>query len=185
MQATHVKKDKSETRNNLTNLVSQCILTPVMARSGDVLKRIQSALVVDASRLREISEEMDKRAEAHHRYIALRRESEAHEKSAQHLMALLGPDGFLGAMKTDKSDAIGWQVEIVPSPAELRAQAALWEHTAQYLRFVSDARIGEIVDFLSLLSIETSKQAIESAIRTHPKVFAVKRKGREKFISLK
>ena len=156
-----------------------------MARAHDVLSRIQGALTVDAARMREISAEMAKHADAHYRYLALQRESAEHEKSAQGLMALLGPKAFVALMTNDKTENIGYEVEMSPSPAELRGSAALWEHLRNYMRFVPESQVGEIVEFLQWLGIETSRQAVESAIKTHGKVFQIKKRGRERFVSLK
>jgi len=156
-----------------------------VARAHDVLSRIQGALTVDAARMKEISVEMAKLADAHYRYLALQRESAEHEKSAQGLMALLGPKAFVAVMTNDKTENIGYEVDISPSPAELRQAASLWEHVRNYLRFVSESQVGEIVEFLQWLGIETSRQAVESAIKTHGRVFQIKKRGRERFVSLK
>lgn len=177
---------RSTEATNILTRGALVVLNSRMARISDVQRRIRGALVLDAKRLREIADEMDKIAEAHNRYLALQRESEAHEKSAHGLAALLGPDGFYEVMTSDKSEAIGYQVEVIPSPRELRDRAALWEHVAQYLRFVPEgAQVGEILAFLAALGIETKRQAIESALRTHRGVFSVRKRGREKIVTLK
>ena len=165
--------------------VASLLHTNDVARAVDVVTRIRGALAVDAKRMRELAEEMNKHAEAYNRYVALQRDAKAHEQSAQALTALLGAEGFKIARADDKSDSIGNEIDIVPSPRELRDKAALWEHIEQYLRFVPEAQVNEILEFLAWMRIETSRQAIESAIRTHPKVFRVKKRGRDKFISLK
>lgn len=174
----------SEARYVLTRVAS-LLHTTGMARAVDVFNRIRDALVVDAKRQREIGEEMHNLSDAYNRYIALQRESKAHEESAKGLQALLGPKAFVEAMKQDKSAAIGEELEIYPSARSLRESAPLWQHVQQYLRFVPEAQVGEIVEFLAWLEIETSRQAVESAIKTHPRIFAVKKRGREKFVSLK
>jgi hypothetical protein len=157
----------------------------VVASAQDVFTRIRGALIVDAKRLREIATEQEKFSEAYNRYLALQRESRAHEESANALRALLGPDAFVEAMSTDKSDAVGWEIEMSPTAQELREKTALWQHVRQYLRFVPEAQAGEMVSFLQWVGIRVTRQAVESAIRSHPREFAVKTRGREKFISLK
>ena len=158
---------------------------PPMSRAMDVLGRIRSALVFDAKRLREISAEMETLADAYHRYSALRDESDKREKSLHGLKALLGHDMYYKVMREDETSTIGEEAETRPTAYELRAATPLWEHVVNYLRFVSEARVGEIVDFLEWAGLDANRQAIESAIRAHPRTFAVKKKGREKFVSLK
>jgi hypothetical protein len=165
--------------------VAELCFNPFVARAHDVLSRIQGALTVDAARMKEIAVEMAKHADAYYRYQALQRESAEHEKSAHGLMALLGPKAFVAVMAGDKTENIGYEVDMTPSPAMLRESTPLWEHVRSYLRFVSESQVGEIVEFLEWVGIETSRQAVESAIKTHGKVFQVKKRGRERFVSLK
>lgn len=156
----------------------------VMPRTKHVLKRIGAALATDGKRLKELFEEMNKHAESYNRYLELQRESEALEESARRLTALLGPNGFRRALRGDKSDTIEGMFGSAFRPKEMRDKAALWEHVAQYLRFVSEARIGQILGFLSQLGIDASRQAVESAVGTHSKVFVIRKRGGEKFIAL-
>jgi hypothetical protein len=173
-----------EATKNLTDVVLM-LHSIAVARSQDVFSRIRGALVVDSKRLREISAEMDKLSESYNRYLALQREAKAHEDSSNALRALLGPKAFAEAAMTDKSDAVGYEMEIYPTTEELREAAPLWQHVQQYLRFAGEVQVGEVLSFLDWMEIKTSRQAVESAIRVHPRVFAVRKKGREKFISLK
>jgi hypothetical protein len=180
---------KAEARNNdARKLLTE--LAPILhdadvARAKDVFNRVRDALVVDAKRQRELGKEMHKLSDAYHRYLALQRESKAHEDSANALKALLGSKAFIEAMSEDTSEAIGDELEIYPTVGDLRQAAPLWQHVQQYLRFVPEAQVGEIVEFLDWLEIETSRQAVESAIKTHPKMFKVRKSGRESFVSLK
>lgn len=174
----------TEARNMLTELAPM-LHDADMARAQDILKRICDALVVDAKRQREIAVEMHKLSDAHYRYLALQRETKAHEDSSNALKALLGSKAFVEAMSEDSSDAIGEELEIYPTVRELRESAPLWQHIQQYLRFVQEAQVGEIVEFLAWMDIETSRQAVESAIKTHSRIFKVRPSGRERFVSLK
>lgn len=182
MQRTEIHKN--DAKNLLTSFAS-LLQDSSVARATDIFRSMRDALALDAKRMEEISGELTKLADSYNRYLALKREQETHYKSSRQLAALLGPRGFLDAMKSDKSDAIGEHIEIIPSPAELRESAPLWQHVYQYLRFVPEAQVNEIVLFLNGLQIYTSRQAVESTIRTHPSLFRVKKRGREKFISLK
>ncbi len=167
-------------------LAKPCYGGRVMARVMDVLRAIRNRLAHDASQLDEAAKEMDKLSPQYNRFLDLQHKAVEHEQSIQGLMALLGPKFFCEAARTDETDAIGNQVEITPSPATLRAKSQLWESVHHYLRFVSEgeAQVPAILDFLAWVEIKTSRQAVESCIRTHPKVFRVRKKGRAKFISL-
>lgn len=174
----------TDASNSLDNVAAICF-NPFVARAHDVLSRIQGALTVDAARMKEIAVEMAKHADAYYRYQALQRDSAEHEKSAHSLMALLGPKAFVAVMTGDKTENIGYEVDVTPSPTMLRDSTPLWEHVRSYLRFVPESQVGEIVEFLEWVGIETSRQAVESAVKTHRKVFQVKPRGRERFVSLK
>jgi hypothetical protein len=179
-----IRARKNEAINNLTS-VARVLHDSRMARATDVFDRIRDALVVDAKRQKEIRAEMHNLSEAHNRYLSLQRESKAHEDSANALKSLLGPDALIAAMKQDDSDSIGSEMEIYPAVAQLREAAPLWQHVQQYLRFVPEAQVGEIVDILRWLKIEANRQAVESALKTHSRIFRVRKQGREKFVSLK
>jgi hypothetical protein len=54
------------------------------------------------------------------------------------------------------------------------------------LRHVNEARIAQIeVFFESIKFREGNRNSIESALKRHPRIFELERKGREKYISLK
>ena len=171
--------------NNSLDSVAKLCHNQIVARLGDVLVRVRGALQVDATRLRELSTEMEKYADAHNRYLALERETAEHEKSAHALIALLGPKAFLNVMKHDESGVVGDEIDIYPSAADLRDRTPLWEHVRTYLRFVSEVQVNDVVMFLKWLGITCSRQAVESAVKAHKETFAVKQRGRERFISLK
>jgi DNA-binding transcriptional regulator YdaS (Cro superfamily) len=155
-----------------------------MASATEVLTLIGAALAHDARRLKYLSEEMAKHADSHSRYLGLQRDSETHEESARGLTALLGAKGFQRLLCEDKTDAIERQLNGAPSPTELRNGAVLWQHLAQYLRFASQAQMEQILDFLAQLEIDATRQAVESAVKTHPRVFAIMKRGRQRFITL-
>jgi len=54
-----------------------------------------------------------------------------------------------------------------------------------FLRFTPEAQIHEILDYFTHTGLTATKQGIDAAVRTHPNVFGVRRRGREKFLYLK
>lgn len=148
-------------------------------RHQDVKQKIVAALTVDAKRLAEISEEMSKYGEAYHRYIALQREQRAHEESAKKLVGLIHEQ--INDLDLSDQNQFWEEFELWKDPTDLE----LWEAVQQYLRFVEEAQVGEILAFLTWAEIKTSRQAIDAVVSRHKKVFQIKKRGREKFVSLK
>jgi hypothetical protein len=190
MQAT-AEQTKTRIGNNgqqqvLDNVSLICYSSSRMARLlKDTMEAIRNRLVHDAARLEEISKQMGELSRSYNLYVDLLRERESHENSAQKLIGLLGPDQYFNAMTTDETVTIVDKIEEAPGAATLRQELSLWEAVKQFLRFVPEARIREILEFFKLVGIEATRQAVESSIRAHPKTFRVIKRGREKFVSLK
>ena len=51
----------------------------------------------------------------------------------------------------------------------------------QYLQLVPEARLEEILEVFKRLKIDTNRQAIESSVRQHAKLFGIRKEGRERF----
>ena len=154
-----------------------------MARNRDVFDRAVATLVLDANRLKTLADEMRALSSGYNRYLALQREAESHEASSKRLVGLLGDKGLEVAQ--DENGIIRSEVEAYPDAMKVRDGLPLWELVAQYLRFVPEAQVGDILSFFDWMAIEVSRQAVEAAINSHLTVFAVRKKDREKFISLK
>jgi hypothetical protein len=74
----------------------------------------------------------------------------------------------------------------MPTPEDLRAELPLWQAVQEYLLIVHEAKVGEIVSFFSEVGIpNTTRQAIESALKRHAKTFQTVKRGKEKLVSLK
>lgn len=182
---------KFDARNNshVDILASTCevVDTLQVPRARDVLSTMHAAILTDAKRLGELATQRQARVEcslteAHYRFLANMRETEATEKSLHAVVALIGPAGFNQLMDADKSGRVWFETELSPSPTELRDQATLWEHIHTYLGFVREARISEVGEFFLSVGIVTTRQAIESSLRTHPKAFGLRKRGRELFL---
>lgn len=182
----YISEAKLKQKKLLDFLARVCFNRQVMARVGDIIRAMSHHLAHDAQRLGEIADEMDKLRPTYNRFLDLQREALTHEKSSQKLIAVLGPGHFLRAMKEDSTDAIGDQIEITPSAKELRRELSLWEAVEQYLRFhpEGEAQVTGIVDFLLSVGIRTSRQSVESCIKTHPQTFRARKQGRLKYVRL-
>jgi hypothetical protein len=71
-------------------------------------------------------------------------------------------------------------------PEELRDNLRLWRAVREIVRVCGECSVGEIQKALVSLGLEdTTRQAIESALRQHKAEFVLSKRGREKFVDLK
>jgi len=141
-------------------------------RAEALIQAIENRIKHDDQEAKRIVGAMAELSATYNRYLDLQNQLSAHERSSEKLKALLGP----GPIPLGDQDS---------EAEELRSELELWEAVEQFLRFVPEARLREIVEFLEATGIKTSRQAIEACLRAHPKVFAVRVKRRVKFVSLK
>jgi hypothetical protein len=142
---------------------------------GDILVGVKGQLEYDRDKLSDIRNEMDSLRQQYNRYRDLSEQLDKREDSMNKLVALLGP----------KLNAIIGEVPLYNQIRQQNPQLELWEAVEQFLRFKSEARVNEILEFLKMVGRSTSRQAVEATINVHPKVFTVRKHKREKFISLR
>ena len=65
------------------------------------------------------------------------------------------------------------------------SQYPLWKIMREILRQVPEMRVYEVESHLERLGVKVSRMAIERAIATHHKQFAITKHGREKFVAWK
>jgi hypothetical protein len=154
---------------------------PRLAPDPPVEKEMRMRLRYDAERMKAIEHRMQQLAASYNEFLDLRRESAERKEKMERLAALIGPeDGETIALQNDPV-----YCSLQKDLAELRAALPLWEAMKEYLSFVSEARVGEMEDFfLHFGYSEGNRQAIESALKRHPKEFRIRRRKREKYISL-
>ena len=170
--------DNPSTHHNTLTHGSLSIYAHAMPSMPDVIARISSRLAADAERLKDLAAEREELASAYHRYVDNQEEWVRRERSAKAALAFLGGPAV---EKLTKSGTTWAGVDWVGSAANLRKAAALWEHIEQYLRIVPEAQVNEILAVMERLGIDASRPAIESAVRTHPNVFGIRKRAREKF----
>jgi hypothetical protein len=146
-------------------------------------RQMRQRLHYDAKRTKEIKERMEVLATAYNEFLDLRKEHEERKAHMIVLYGLIGDDSY-----TSDPDWVENKVrELVSGNADtMRSQLSLWEAMKEYLQYVPEARIGEMEEFFSHIGYEEgNRQAIESALKRHPKEFSVRKKKREKYLSLK
>jgi hypothetical protein len=148
----------------------------------DVLAALNSRTQHELRRLVEIRTTMNELSEAFHKYVDLRAELEARQKNLEKIRGTLGKE--YAPTSEDPEDPV-WDLAAEPAD-NLRKNVALWEAAEQILRVSGEMRISDLQMMLGILNfMHVTRQGIESAISTHKNIFVTKKKGREKYVSLK
>ena len=146
-------------------------------------RQMRQRLHYEAQRTKEIKERMEALASAYNEFLDLRTEHLGRKAHMSLLYGLIGDDSY-----TTNPDWVETAVrDLVSGNADtMRSQLPLWEAMKEYLQYVPEARIGEMEEFFSHIGYdEGNRQAMESALKRHPKEFRLRKKKREKYISLK
>jgi len=160
-----------EARYLLTRVASLLYRPCIVARLSDVSSAIKHRLEYEQSRLADVTAEMEKLAAAYNRFKDLKEESEKRQESIRRLSLVFDVQKAKNpAPNAPMSHVFGY---------------ALWEVMETYLQFAEKDKVAEILQFLEWVKFTTTRQAVESAIATHPKVFRVTKDGWEKYVSLK
>ncbi len=150
---------------------------------------VQGRLEHDQRQIERVATEMRKLDAAYNRYLDLERELRLHERSIEKLQVLLAGvyvqqhQGYKLLAYPKRAEQM---LPVLERARKLRGSLELWELIEQVLRFVPEARLNDLVEFLSVARVrKTSRQAIEACIRAHPKVFSAKISKHVKYVSLK
>jgi len=148
-----------------------------------VERQMRQRLHYEAQRAKEIKDRMEALAVAYNEFLDLRTEQLGRKSHMTVLYGLIGDDHY-----TNDPNWAETEVRALVGGTEnaLRSELSLWEAMKEYLQYVPEARIGEMEEFFSHIGYdEGNRQAIESALKRHPKEFSVRKKKREKYISVK
>jgi hypothetical protein len=171
-------------RNDGAKIMLDCLASSMLKsgamRSGQIIGAILNRLDHDRHEADDVSGRMAEFAEAYNKYLDLRQKWEMHHESAEKLAALLG-----SRILESQQERHDITESTLREAEDLRSRLELWEAIQQYLRFVREGRVGEILEFLEVVGIRTSRQAIESTIKTHNKIFKTEKRKREKFVKLR
>lgn len=154
-------------------------------RAYALIDAMNSRLEHDQQALERLEHELVALSPGYHKYLDTMEQIRAHERSLEKLQAIIGygaaPFGVLLHTQPESPDDVQEEKE----GKELRRNLELWEAIEQYLRFIPEARVKEILEFAEAVKMRASRQSIEAAIKAHPRVFRIQKKKREKFVSLK
>lgn len=175
---------KFDTRNFLTSLDS-ALYAEFMARLEDIRNSMHDRLMHDIVRAKKLRDRLNEVRSAYLEYLDVQKELQAREKSIRTLAGVMGAyefDAFIEAREPEVED----HVDLSPEEAnEIRKNLTVWEVIEQYLQFMPEAQVVELEHFFKWIGYKATRQAIESAIATHPKLFKSVKRGRERFVSLK
>jgi len=157
----------------------------VYMRATALVSAMMKRLGHDETVREQLEQELEELSSGYHKYLDVMEQLKAHDRSIERLKAIVG----IGAAPGEAIMYMGAQdpedAEAEAENRQLRRRLELWEAVEQYLRFVPEAKIRDILDFMEMVNIRTSRQAVEAAIKAHSKVFRVQKKKQEKFVSLK
>jgi hypothetical protein len=123
------------------------------------LKAMKQRVEYETRQLQSIGEEMARLLEKHLRYEELAEIDQSKSRLLFKLSSILEKTPHLKNLK-------------------------LWEVLEVYLSFVKEAQVADILGFLEWAGYESSRQAIESTVKTHKSRFRVRKDGWDRFIAL-
>jgi predicted S18 family serine protease len=150
---------------NVLHLISVLMQNGSVTKSiAKVLSAMQRRVEYDGEKIGESLEEMERLEGAYQRYREL--EDSVSDKAGMltDLQILLNENG------ENRKDAV--------------QSLKLWQVLQLYLIFAEEAQVADILAFLEHVGYETSRQAIESTLKTHKETFAIRKDGWDRFISL-
>lgn len=151
------------------------------AKANDVVCTLIDRFLRECRHLTEIRDEMKNISDAYFRYCDLRGERER----VRDLIVRI--HGVLGKYSPPVSPEFAKEISHRPVMSdETRRDLKIWEILELFLSAIEGkAPIRDFQGFLSLMEIDATPQAVESAIKVHPELFETKMEGREKFLTLR
>jgi predicted nuclease with TOPRIM domain len=181
---THQNRVVGDITIPIDTVMSKCH-TPRVMFQNTVEETMHSRLWHEEDRVVEINERLKELAKAYNEYRDLQAEVEARQKRIRTLFSLVGP------IDANAPEGRGGEHRVAisllrESQEDLKEKLPLWQAMREYLRHVKEARIAEMEAFFQQIKFpEGNRQAMESALKRHPKTFKTRKEKREKYISLK
>jgi hypothetical protein len=167
----------------LTHVELECRTEIVPGRLKDIIAGLERQARSDTDALNTMQDRLHELHPHYREYIELVGKLRQTEERAS---------ATLGMLWGVKSPNIA---EIVDSYNELEAAGSttitpvselpIWKAIREMLRHVPEMQVIDIERMMKELGVQTGRTAIDSAIATHKNIFTVRKRGRDKFISLK
>lgn len=126
---------------------------------SQILRGMRQRVEYEQRQMRNIADELAKLADAYNRYLELSESMSA---------------------KVDFLNRLETIIEKTKDVQDLK----LWEILKVYLTFVPEAQVADILGFFDWVGYKSTRQAIESTVKTHKDAFIVRKDGWDRFISL-
>jgi hypothetical protein len=183
---------KLNSRQRLTTLESMRSIAPV-ARFRDIMEGLRRQVETNALEIHAINDQMNELRTAYQKYRELTDQVKDKEERVRIAAALIASnysrddDPEELSKRDDRLVRLcaeaGIRVEQMLE-AEIR-KVPLWKLIREIVRQTPEIQVVDLENSLKELRVDTSRQAIESALGTHRKEFRIVKRGREKFVSLK
>lgn len=155
-----------------------------MKSPEDVYARLQERLLHESRSMRSKRQKRNKLAESYHKYLDLDHEIDLVHHRMSIILGLFGPDRVAEAVRADS--VLAEALKSFDPPNELRQKLRLWRAIREYLRVVGESTISGIQEFLEWIGLpEFTRQAVESALQNHEDEFEIRKRGRERYVTLK
>ncbi len=148
-----------------------------------VYDAVQHQVELDAKKLNTVNGELGSLHETYLRYRELLEERSSLEDRLRVNLSIIG--NIAGDKKPTLEDVrfdLGLAISDVDKE---RKTIPLWKVIREIIRHTEKIRIVDLEIQLETFGYSVTRQAIESAIKTHPSTFRDTKRSREKFVSLK
>jgi len=165
---------QSDDRNSLDRLSSMCC-NGLVIKAAQVAKALQQQSRADFDRLKAIDAEQNKLRPDYLKFVDLEEEKKRKEDRLRRTSSLI--NDMVGE---DTKQYDEFNEYIIPV-----SDLTLWEAMLAVLEQAGEIQLYELLHVLEQFGKKVTRGAIESAIKTHPKVFQARSRNRERFVSLK
>ncbi|MGB8473967.1 MAG: hypothetical protein WCE61_07795 [Candidatus Acidiferrum sp.] len=146
---------------------------------------MHSRLWHEEEKVREINERLKELTKAYNEFLDLQKETEVRTERMRTLVALIGNIDYNAPIGRETEHKVAMDI-LREGKDDLRAQLPLWKAMREYLRYVPEARLSAMEEFFQQVQFhEGNRQAMESALKRHPKTFQTRRVKGQRLISLK
>jgi len=155
--------------------------------NSELERQFRARLVHEAAKLREGRSRMKEYEAAYHAYQDLEKECAGRERRMKRIAALIGGEalGKIGSSRSKSDKQAFADTVFLTDVVEMREQTPLWQLLFEFLLLRGKARVPEILDFMWAVGMaDVTRQAIESAVKSHSDVFRVAKVGNEKILGL-
>ena len=171
----NTEERQSDDRITLYNLSSICCNEDVI-KAAQVAKALSQQAKADFVGLKAIESEQTKLRPEYLRFLDLEEEKKAKSYRLRRTASLI-PDHLENIREDEESGFYSYIVKV--------SELALWEAMLAVLEHTGEVQLFELQHVLEQFGKKVTRGAIESAIKTHPKRFQARSRGRERFVSLK